>query len=241
MQSSAETTGAAPTLHPKLSLPMIAFVALTLIIGLFVDQHGGLIGQLAVSAWTWVLFVYLLERADRQVRLPLMLCLTISTAGEILLSLVWGLYQYRLHNVPLFIPPGHVLLFILGLTAAPRVPRWLLAAAPALAAAYGVRTLVTGVDTVSAVLAAIFVVCTILGSGRRLYVAMFVLALALELYGTWVGNWAWFGEVPWLPLTSANPPLCVGAFYSVLDLMVMRAAYWIQRRRPAAEAAPATG
>jgi hypothetical protein len=228
-------------LHPKLASLEVAGSFRTRLVGLMVDQHGGLIGQLAVSAWTWVLFVYLLDRVDRQVRLPLMLCLTISTAGEILLSLVWGLYQYRLHNVPLFIPPGHVLLFILGLTAAPRVPRWLLAAAPALAAAYGVRTLATGIDTVSAVLAAIFVVCTILGSGRRLYVAMFVLALALELYGTWVGNWAWFGEIPWLPLTSANPPLCVGAFYSVLDLMVMRAACVIQRRWPAAEAAPATG
>ena len=34
-------------------------------------------------------------------------CIAIATAGELFLSLVWGLYTYRLENVPMFVPPGN--------------------------------------------------------------------------------------------------------------------------------------
>jgi hypothetical protein len=50
---------------------------------------------------------------------------------------------------------------------------------------------------------------------------MFVLSLAMEIYGTALGNWAWGAEVPWLGLTTINPPLAAGAFYCVLDLLVV--------------------
>jgi hypothetical protein len=30
----------------------------------------------------------------------------IATTGEMLLSLGWGQYTYRLGNVPMFVPPG---------------------------------------------------------------------------------------------------------------------------------------
>ena len=99
---------------------MLATLALTVIVGLPVDKLGGIPGQLAVSVWTWALFLVLLQRINRELRLPLILCLVISTIGECCLSLVWGLYVYWLHNVPFFVPPGHVLLFTLGLTFAPR-------------------------------------------------------------------------------------------------------------------------
>ena len=53
---------------------------------------------------------------------------------------------------------------------------------------------------------------------------MFVLSLAMELYGTWIGNWTWSASVPWLGLTADNPPLAAGAFYCVLDLLVVSVA-----------------
>ena len=49
---------------------------------------------------------------------------------------------------------------------------------------------------------------------------MFVASLMLELYGTWIGNWAWHRDVPYLGLTSANPPLAAGALYCALDVLV---------------------
>lgn len=211
---------------------MLATLALTVILGLPVDKAGGIPGQLAVSVWTWAVFLVLLERINQQLRIPLMLCLVISTLGECCLSLVWGLYVYWLHNVPFFVPPGHVLLFALGLTVAPRLPRWFLILVSAFAALYGTRAVLTSTDTFSAAVAILFLTSMAFGRHRRLYAAMFVISLLMELYGTWIGNWAWVPNVPGLPLSSANPPLCVGGFYCALDFCVVNADRAWRRWRP---------
>ena len=38
-----------------------------------------------------------------------------ATVGEVTGSLVWGVYRYRLHNLPLFIPPAHGIVYLSGL------------------------------------------------------------------------------------------------------------------------------
>src|SRR3954470_24186677 len=101
---------------------MNAIIVATIALGLFVDQHGGMQGQVVVSALTWLLLAALLRRSAATRRPALFACLLIATAGEVFLSLVWGLYQYRQGNIPLFVPPGHVLLFYLGLRIAERLP-----------------------------------------------------------------------------------------------------------------------
>jgi hypothetical protein len=52
---------------------------------------------------------------------------------------------------------------------------------------------------------------------------MFTLALAMELYGTALGNWTWRPVVPGLGIGAANPPFAAGAFYALLDLLVLAA------------------
>ena len=214
-----------------LSRLMLATMMLTVMVGLLLDRFGGVPGQLAVSVWTWGLFLVLLARINQQLRLPLMLCLVISTIGEICLSLLWGLYGYWLHNVPFFVPPGHVLLFTLGLTFAPRLPQWGVILVGAFAAGYGATAFLTSTDTISVALAIFFLTCMALGSNRRLYATMFLISLSMELYGTWIGNWVWVPEVPGLPLTSANPPLCVGGLYCALDLLVENADRFLRTLR----------
>jgi hypothetical protein len=59
---------------------------------------------------------------------------------------------------------------------------------------------------------------------------MFILSLVLELYGTWLGNWVWSYQVPWLALTGANPPIGAGAFYCVLDLLVVSTVGWFYKQ-----------
>ena len=72
-------------------------------------------------------------------------------------------------------------------------------------------------------LAILFLIFMGVGSNRRLYATMFIISLLMELYGTWIGNWMWVPDVPGLPLSSANPPLCVGGLYCALDLCVVNA------------------
>ena len=208
----------------------LSLILVTFAFGLLVDRHGGLAGQLAVSVWTWGVFFRLLHTAPAGWRLPFWVCLAWATVGEIFLSLVWGLYTYRLENIPLFIPPGHVLLFYLGLVLAPRVPRAFVAIVPALAVAYAAFAWFNGFDTVSVLLTGLFIVCMLQAEGRRLYAVMFVAALLVEIYGTWIGNWVWHAEVPYYGFTSANPPLAAGAFYCALDVLVGLTARSIRRR-----------
>jgi hypothetical protein len=200
---------------------MNGLIVFTIAGGLLLDYHWLKFGQIAASAVAWMVCFGLFLRSDPRGRPALLACLIIATGGEIFLSLVWGLYAYRLGNIPLFVPPGHVLLFYLGTRIAARVPPrgewWIALAALPVVLAFAWN----GRDTLGPVLYGLFIACMLVSPSRRLYATMFVLSLAMELYGTWIGNWAWSRDVPWLGLSTINPPIAAGAFYCVLDLLVV--------------------
>jgi hypothetical protein len=131
------------------------------------------------------------------------------------------LYDYRLNNVPAFVPPGHALLLMLGIIIAARLRDWITWFVPLASLPFVLLLAVTGIDTFGVVLFAILILSMIFSHARKLYAVMFMLSLTMEIYGTWIGNWTWAIDVPWLGLTTTNPPLAAGVFYSVLDLLVM--------------------
>ena len=192
--------------------------ALTIALGLVVDRFGGPWGQAAVNVWAWAV-CSLLVLGLPALRSRLLACLLIATAGELVLSLVWGLYDYRLGNLPLFVPPGHVLLYALGLRLADRLPDGLLRLTPWLATGAVSLLALARVDWLGPPLLLIFLACVRWGPAPRLYITMFLLSLVMELWGTALGNWAWRGALPGLGWPVANPPLAAGAFYCVLDLL----------------------
>ena len=189
--------------------------------GLLADETIDFWGQTLTNLGVWALFLYWLRGADATTRVALAACVIYATAGEIFLSLVWGVYDYRLGAVPLFVPPGHALLFVLGGIVAARSPGWIVWAAPLAGAPFALFLLASGTGTLDVLLFAMFLACLAFGRGRKLYAVMFLLALTMELYGTWLGNWRWSASVPGTGLTAINPPLAAGAFYCVLDLLVV--------------------
>lgn len=222
---------------PHAGLHIVAVIAG----GLALDAVFGWAGQIAASLWTAAVFAWLYRRGGRAERQVLVACMAIATFGECLLSLGWGLYDYQFGNVPFFVPPGHALLMTLGLLTMRRLPRRAVWLVPALAAPWALAGLAGGWDSSGIVMWALLVLCMALSRGRPLYATMFVLSLVMELYGTWLGNWAWHHQVPATSLTTTNPPVHAGAFYCALDLLVL---LWLRWRRSAATTgaeAPAGG
>lgn len=197
--------------------------------GLAFDQLVDFWGQTLTNLGIWAAFLYWLRGARPDDQLALGICVLYATLGEIFLSLVWGLYEYRLANVPLFVPPGHALLFMLGRLLAEKMDEWIEWVVPLAAAPFVLLLAVTGLGTLDALLFALFLLCLLSGRANRLYAVMFVLSLAMEVYGTWLGNWTWAAEAPWLGFTTINPPLAAGAFYCMLDMLVVAT---VAGRRP---------
>jgi hypothetical protein len=206
--------------------PAIVGLSLVIVIGLVVDRHVPGHGQLLTDLGVWSVFGVTLWQSSSEQRRLLLVCLLFGTLGECLLALVWGLYEYRLGNLPLFVPPGHALLLRLGMRLAPVVPVAVGRRVPWLAAPVVAVQAVRGHDTFGVLLFAGFVLAVRRERTRQLYAVMFVLALMLELLGTWLGNWRWSARVPWLGLSTCNPPLAAGVFYCVLDGLVLGTRRW---------------
>jgi hypothetical protein len=205
-------------------------MAATLALGLAVDVRTGIAGQVAVGVAFWAVLFAMLRRVDDRERQALIACLAIATAAELVLSLGWGLYRYRLDNVPLFVPPGHVLMFLLGTFIARRMREDVARVIVAGAALYGVLAAAAGLDTLSLLfLAMLGTAWFFLPRERRLLASTFVLALGLELYGTWLGNWTWARTVPYTGWATTNPPGISGALYSTLDALVAGASILLAR------------
>jgi hypothetical protein len=209
-----------------------------IVLGLALDQFGGAWGQPVVVAATVICFLTFVRAHDAVGRMMMGCCLLYASIGEALLSLVWRVYDYRLGNLPLFVPPGHVLLFLLGLQLAPRLSDRAVRVITVAAAVIVCGLALTGRDTFSALLVSVFVASVIFGRERKLYATMFVLALTMELWGTWLGNWHWNAQVGRTGLVTLNPPIAAGAFYCALDLLVMQTMRLF--RRPASPIVPVT-
>ena len=88
-------------------------------IGLFADSRVTAVWQQYVLGLLTFTALYLAAlKAPREQRAQVWTCVAVATCFEIFGSLVWGVYRYRLHNLPLFVPPGHGIVYLFGLLAA---------------------------------------------------------------------------------------------------------------------------
>lgn len=207
------------------------FCAATLVItvsGLALDSRAGLSMQLVLGLCTWAFlalaFVYLTpsERAQTSV------VVVVATCAEIIGSVIWGVYVYRLGNLPLFVPPGHGLVYLTGL----RLSQWApLRARPQIlirAAIAGVSgwallglTALERTDVAGAIGATVLVIFLLRGAAPATYAGVFFAVAFLEIYGTWIGTWEWAAEIPGVGIPDGNPPSGAASGYVFFDICAL--------------------
>jgi hypothetical protein len=199
---------------------------------LAVDHYATYPGQLALGALTWLVLAVALTRVPAERRVQALGVVAFATVGEVTGSLVWGVYSYRLHNLPLFVPPAHGLVYLTGLalaTAAGRRARALVAVAAAGAATWGLLglTVLPRRDVAGAVGVPLLLLFLWRGRNRAIYAAVFLVVASLELYGTAIGTWRWARELPGLGIPDGNPPSGVASGYVWFDVMALLVAPYL--------------
>ena len=197
---------------------------------LAVDTQVGYSGQLALSAVTWIVLVAALQPLAPLARAQALGVVMFATVGEGTGSLVWGVYHYRLHNLPLFIPPAHGVVYLSGLALTRIVPaRRLVAAAAVGSVGWGLAglTVLPRLDVAGAI--GVPFLCLFLwrSRARATYAGVFLVVGALELYGTSIGTWRWTRTIPGLGIADGNPPSGVASGYVWFDVMALVLAPWL--------------
>jgi hypothetical protein len=196
---------------------------------LALDTQVGLYVQLALGAVTFVVLAAALRSLPPLVRAQAIGVVLFATVGEVTGSLVWGVYHYRLHNLPLFIPPAHGLVYLSGVALSRSLrARTVVWVAGVGAAAWGIvgLTLLPRLDVAGAFGVPLLLVFLWRSRSRATYAGVFLVVGALELYGTSIGTWRWAHDLPGLGIPDGNPPSGVASGYVWFDVMAVLVAPW---------------
>jgi hypothetical protein len=199
---------------------------------LALDHYASYPQQLALGAVTCVVLLAALTRVSAERRAQARGVVAFATIGEAVGSLLWGVYRYRLHNLPLFVPPAHGIVYLSGLAlaaAAQRHTRVLVAVAAAAAATWGVLglTVLPRRDVAGAIGLPLLLLFLWRSRNRSLYAGVFLVVASLELYGTAIGTWRWARHLPGLGIPDGNPPSGVASGYVWFDVMALLVAPYI--------------
>lgn len=191
---------------------------------LAVDTQVGFGVQIGLGVLTFVALAAALKPLEPLARALTLGVVIFATVGEVAGSLVWGLYHYRLHNLPLFIPPAHGLVYLSGLALAGTLPKrplvWIAAAG---AAGWGIAglTVLPQLDVAGALGVPLLLVFLWRSRWRASYAGVFLVVAALELYGTSIGTWRWAAALPGLGIPDGNPPSGAASGYVWFDVMAL--------------------
>jgi hypothetical protein len=215
------------------------------------DRAVDLRGQLCLGLVTWVVLALALRSFPAERRLQALLVVAVATCAEVVGSIIWGVYTYRLHNLPLFVPPGHGLVYLAGMRLSESVvlrrhPRALVRLTALFAATWGLLGLVLlpRLDAGGALGVSVFLFFLFRGRAPAIYAGVFVVVAFLELWGTAIGLWQWHAVTPGLGLPMGNPPSGAVSGYVLFDIVAIAVTARIvghrARRRLRAEPVPDT-
>jgi hypothetical protein len=196
---------------------------------LVLDADGGRWEQRLLGVGTWLVLAFVLRRMPVDVRAQTAVVIVFATMVEFTFSPILGVYTYRFHNVPMYVPPGHGLVYLAALSVGQLafvrarlvLMRALVVVVIGVYAGYGLL-----MSERSDVLGAFWFACLVgflyLGPSVALYVGAAVVVTYLELLGTSVGTWTWHPHDPTGLVGIGNPPSGAAGGYGWFDLAAVR-------------------
>ena len=201
-----------------------------MVLGLGLDRFASLGWQMVLAICTWIILLVACIPLTPDQRARTAVVVMVATVGEILGSIIWGAYTYRLGNLPLFVPPGHGLVYLTGLRISQTVMvrqhrATFLRVTLGLIATWGLLGLtgVLGRHDVAGAVGCATLAAFIIGSRRAatLYAGVFLAVATLEIYGTAIGTWQWAEVVPGLGVGNGNPPSGAASGYVLFDICAL--------------------
>ena len=187
---------------------------------------GALSDQNGLAIMTWIALFSMLWGETKAVRMQVMLTLFFATLAEHFAALYMGCYSYRFNNLPMYVPPGHgvVYLTIIALARSGLFQRYarniaLFAVFAGGSWALWGAILAAREDITGAILFAIFLIYLVKGRKPMIYLCAFFISTWLEIVGTLSGAWVWAEIDPIFGFTQANPPSGVAACYCFVDYL----------------------
>jgi hypothetical protein len=220
------------------SLAYAVAFALFVAIALPLDRATSVLEQATLGLTAWAFLFLALWLQPPAVRVQVAVLVVLATFLEIIGSIVWGAYRYRLENLPLYVPAGHGLFYLAALRVASlpileRHARRIVVAVTVGATLWMFYGLARPPlpDLLGFVTWAIFLRFIVRGRYPLLYAVSFAMTTALELYGTGLGIWRWAPILPGLMIPAGNPPTGIGAGYAAMDALTRRIVARLRARR----------
>lgn len=204
------------------SLSILGFLGVLLAVDTQVDARQ----QLVLGALTWVALWLACRGVAPVLRAQALVVVVVATCAEVVGSIVWGVYTYRLENLPSFVPPAHGLVYLAGTAlaawAAPR-RELLVRVALVLVLAWGLAgvTVLPRSDVGGALGAGLLAIYLVRGRAPAVYAGVFLVVAWLELYGTAIGTWEWAAVIPGTGVPQGNPPSGVASGYVWFDIVAL--------------------
>lgn len=220
-----------PSRQPLAPRSVTGIVLATVTVVLVVDAGSTLWVQRFLGLVTWSVLMVILVREGSLVRAQTAVVIVFATAVEYTFAPLLEVYVYRFDNVPLYVPPGHGLVYLAALSIGRAVfvqahRRACTVAVLLVAGTYAAHG-VTFAER-SDVLGAFWFLCLagflLWGPSPGLYVGAFLVVTYLELVGTALGTWTWQPTDPTGIVSIGNPPSGAAGGYGWFDLAALMTA-----------------
>jgi hypothetical protein len=224
LEATRRRESASPWSSPVIVTVVVSWITTVLVL----DAESTRWLQRGLGLATWCVLAVIVSRESALVRVQTAIVVVFASIIELTFSPLLGVYVYRFHNVPMYVPPGHGLVYLaalaIGRTRLVSTHTALCSRAALLVVgAYAALGLVVAARP--DVLGAFWFLC--LGAFMRwgpspgLYVGACLVVTYLELAGTRLGTWTWQPHDPTGLVSIGNPPSGAAGGYGWFDLAAL--------------------